>query len=241
MPSCATNCARAGRRRTCCPRRWCGPGRGSAATATVTRSSPPRSCTRPPTGPPTSRSSTTSRELVLLEQELSMSSRLVDVSDALTALADSAGDESRVPCRRTVPPCAAVRAGPAHRDRAQDARRHPAQHARLRTAALRAPAGHARRPRHDRRGAARGRRRLARRRPPADPAPRRGDLRLPPQRAGHAAELRSARAGRRGTARVGRRAPRLRGAAGGRPRRDPVRGTVQPPPPHQPGRRVRAS
>ena len=59
-------------------------------------------------------------EITALEEELSMSARLVTISDELAALADACRRAG--PCRRTVPARAAGHPRPAHRDRAADPR-----------------------------------------------------------------------------------------------------------------------
>ena len=103
-PRCAPRCRPAGRTRTCWTSRSCGPARGSAATATATRTSPPRWSGWPPAAPPTPRCEHYFVEITALEEELSMSARLVQVSDELAALADACDEPARAdePYRRAL-------------------------------------------------------------------------------------------------------------------------------------------
>ena len=82
--------------------RSCGRARGSAVIVTAIPTSPPTSSGRRPAAPRTPRWTTTSPSSPRSEQELSMSARLVTVSDELAALADSVNEAGAR--RRTIPP-----------------------------------------------------------------------------------------------------------------------------------------
>ena len=141
-------------------------------------------------------------QLSALEQELSMSTRLVAVTDELTCWPRTATSRP-APTSPTVARCASSTAGSPLRRQILD--EEPDNLLDLGSAAILDAGGAARRPRHRRRLAARPRRARS---------PTTGwlgcasgrRLRVPPLRAGPAAELRRARGGRRRTARLGGRA-----------------------------------
>ena len=173
----------------------CAWARGSAATATATRSSPPTCC-----APATDRAALTAFDhhlgaLRRLARELSISDRLVTPSAELLALADRLRRRLAVPRRRAVPP------RPARHVRPPPRLRRRAPRATL-AAELTVPPPPVARPPYarDRRARRRPRRRRRvaarpRRRGPGDGrgrpgAPHRGDVRRPPVRARHAPERR---------------------------------------------------
>ncbi len=129
-------------------------------------------------------------EITSLEEELSMSARLVKVSDELAALA---GPVSRArPRRRTVSPRAAGHPRAPDHDSDRDPRPSTRTRTRPRARPLPEPRRTAGRPRRRRCVSAWQRERGARRRPVGQAAGSRARLRVSPVRAGHAAELRGA-------------------------------------------------
>ena len=186
--------------RSCSSGRSCGPDRGSAATATATRTSPPTCAAGHRSTPPSRRWVTTSASLARWR-------RTVDVG-AAGQVSDDAGRAGRHVAeparRRALPPCAAGHPRPARRDRG--ARSSTATRARTRS---RAPA-YGRRPSCSRTSMS-STRRCAQRCAcwPTTGWPGCGKRcgtsgSICP--AGYAAELRRARAGRRRTAGLGGRA-----------------------------------
>ena len=153
-------------------------------------------------------------ELTALEEELSMSARLVRVSDDLQALADTCAEPARAdePYRRAL----RVIHGRLTATAAEILDRQPEHLLDLGMRALRDARRAARRPRRHRRVAARQRQRGAGRRPAGPAAGSGARLRFSPVRSGPAAELRRARGGDRRAAGLGGRAPRLRVAVRGR-------------------------
>ena len=142
-------------------------------------------------------------EMTALEQELSMSARLVAVTDELAELAKDCDERPRAdePYRRAL---RVIRAGsPQPPLRSWIASRRTCS---TWTSAIRDTGGVAGRPRHRRRVTARQRQRRVRRRPAGPIAGSRARLRFSSVRSGHAAELRCPRGGGRRVAGLGRRA-----------------------------------
>ena len=175
-------------------------------------------------------------ELTALEEELSMSARLVHISDELAALADACHEPARAdePYRRAL----RVVHGRLTATAADILDRRPEYELDLGLPRYGTPAEFLGRSRHRRRLAARQRQRAAGRRP-AGSAPGSGArLRFSPVGPRSAAELRRARGGGRRAAGLGRCASRLRVAAGTRPGRSAGRRTGHPAAAHRRGRTV---
>ena len=141
-------------------------------------------------------------ELTALEEDLSMSARLVKVTDDLAALADRCHEQARFdePYRRAL----RVIRGRLTATAQDILDRQPLLELDLGRRAVRHARRTARRAQRPRRVAAKSRWRAARRRPVGAAARVGASLRLPPVRARHAAELRRARGGGRRVVGLGR-------------------------------------
>ena len=146
-------------------------------------------------------------EITALEQELSMSARLVRVTDELAALADACHEPARAdePYRRAL----RVIHGRLTATASEILDRQPEHELDLGLQRYLNAGRAAGRPRHRRCVAARQRQRGAGRRPVGPAAGSRARLRISPVRAGYATELRGARGGGRRAAGLGRCASRL--------------------------------